>query len=804
MKNVTQPGSLEPTEQYRKVFIVGPDIIIDDNLAQLYTQNGCTMLRIDSFSNLGNRLQGLKEKVNKDTVIDLMMHGIVKDGVHYYMNTDSTNQKFTPTTSVVQKISQILPSSNLHIHSCHIGAAKDVAELMPDGSTLMLCGGSEKINQSVSSSAIKESFASTSSIEEIMTNLTVYAKQTMTLCIKKNGQTLRHSFRAPREMLNNPEEIGRFFEHERNQFIEKYNALGDPVIDQTLIPRVTKEQAIVWQNDYLIYSLINNSREFAQYLNEHQTPGKLVDLLDGTQLDFTPIVLLANKKDTSIISSLINAGISIDSISKRTGNTALIEALAAGNQPMVNFLLREGADINLPNVKTGELPLMVAIRKGNLNIIDLLIKNEVNLDQAHVKTGGTALHQAVKANNKELVLKLLDNGARIDAQNTLNGNTPLIQAVISGNLEMVQILMDRNPALDIKNNQGFTAQNMAFSTQKSEILNHIENMKNVPGIQTEAGITHRLEHGTWVKGKLQSGSDFFEDIYGNNKQIQGMDPTLYIMTHPVKIGKQDAIDFIIQEKLQIGDKSAIQYAIDNAIKIRGQDAVSFATKENIKIKGHSALEYATEKGIVTTAPTPEPEIVPPSVTVITATPTTETNIQARNSSPVPSQKTPEPTIPEIAPIPEPLMPQSIPIEPVTDIPPPAPAPQVVPVPPAPLAQQMPMPETSALPKPAIQEQNTWFKKIPEIIINAIKKIVNIFSPTIGSQPKTTEANMAKPFKERVSAVETQKQLDQQMEQTPNKPKKRFTDGIQSRKVNNKGFAEQHQEGRTSASNHRKR
>jgi ankyrin repeat protein len=94
------------------------------------------------------------------------------------------------------------------------------------------------------------------------------------------------------------------------------------------------------------------------------------------------------------------------------GQTALILAIARGDEQWTAFLLNKGADPNLPG-KAGDTPLINAARVGFESGVEWLLQLGAKVD-ADNKMGETALIVAVQQRQPRVAQMLLEAGANPD------------------------------------------------------------------------------------------------------------------------------------------------------------------------------------------------------------------------------------------------------------------------------------------------------------------------------------------------------------------------------------------------------
>lgn len=121
-------------------------------------------------------------------------------------------------------------------------------------------------------------------------------------------------------------------------------------------------------------------------------------------------------------------------------------------------------DLDQTNI-TNETPLMFAALYGLLPEVKTL----VNQKEAPVnRSGWTPLHYACTNGHLDVALFLLDKGAVVDALSP-NETTPLMMAIRAGNIQLVRLLLERGADIRIRNQQGYSAIDVAEFFNQEEI-----------------------------------------------------------------------------------------------------------------------------------------------------------------------------------------------------------------------------------------------------------------------------------------------------------------------------------------------
>jgi ankyrin repeat protein len=143
----------------------------------------------------------------------------------------------------------------------------------------------------------------------------------------------------------------------------------------------------------------------------------------------------------------------------------LMLAMQEKSMKTVYYLINaKGIDLNQPNM-TDETPLMFAALYGQLAEVKILV------DQKQVpvnRPGWTPLHYACTNGHLDIALFLVDKGAAVDAPSP-NETTPIMMAIRAGNIQLVRLLLDRGADIRIRNQQGYSAIDVAELFNQEEI-----------------------------------------------------------------------------------------------------------------------------------------------------------------------------------------------------------------------------------------------------------------------------------------------------------------------------------------------
>jgi len=165
--------------------------------------------------------------------------------------------------------------------------------------------------------------------------------------------------------------------------------------------------------------------------------------------------------DLATVKTLVSKGISPNTVDAK-GTPMLVLAIWDKSNNVISYLIsNKSTDVDLSN-KSGETPLMIASINGDMPVVKSLVEQR----QAQINhIGWTPLHYAASKGQIEVAEYLIVKGAIIDSPSQSN-TTPLMMAVISGNESLIKLLLDKGANLKLKNDQGFTAIDIAYIYEK--------------------------------------------------------------------------------------------------------------------------------------------------------------------------------------------------------------------------------------------------------------------------------------------------------------------------------------------------
>ena len=162
-----------------------------------------------------------------------------------------------------------------------------------------------------------------------------------------------------------------------------------------------------------------------------------LDAVDPT-MDRTPLHYASNRGHTSIVKSLLDAGVDVNR-QDQYGRSAIQLAAMYGHVPTVRALLAHGADVNVKD-RWGKSPLYSAEIDGYYKIAVLLLQHGATPtpDDSYLHA---VLCAAAAYGYSEVVLKLIQAGAEPQRKDEY-GMTPFQTAKQAGHEKTAQILLD--------------------------------------------------------------------------------------------------------------------------------------------------------------------------------------------------------------------------------------------------------------------------------------------------------------------------------------------------------------------------
>ncbi|MEK7855103.1 MAG: ankyrin repeat domain-containing protein, partial [Acidobacteriota bacterium] len=170
--------------------------------------------------------------------------------------------------------------------------------------------------------------------------------------------------------------------------------------------------------------------------------------------------------DVQEVRRLLHNGVDVNQFAEPEKRTPLMEASFHSSPEMLAILIDSGASISALDYH-GRSALHYAARTERCENIDLLIGSGM-LVNPEGTSDFTPLMEASRVGGPVAAKCLLKHGANVNAQD--GGEfTPLMHAVWSHSVDTIKVLLEAEPNLQLRNNQGWTAGEIARSLGQDEI-----------------------------------------------------------------------------------------------------------------------------------------------------------------------------------------------------------------------------------------------------------------------------------------------------------------------------------------------
>ncbi|XP_016158875.1 PREDICTED: espin [Ficedula albicollis] len=197
----------------------------------------------------------------------------------------------------------------------------------------------------------------------------------------------------------------------------------------------------------------------------------------ATNTGALPVHYAAVKGDFPSLRLLLGHCPSTLSAQTKTGATPLYLACQEGHLEIIQYLVQDcGAD---PHARAydGMTPLHAAAQMGhNTVIVWLMSFTTVSLSERDAE-GATAMHFAASRGHAKVLSWLLLHGGEITADGW--GGTPLHDAAENGELECCQILVVNGADLSIRDQDGYTAADLAEYNGHSHCAQYLRTVENM-------------------------------------------------------------------------------------------------------------------------------------------------------------------------------------------------------------------------------------------------------------------------------------------------------------------------------------
>ncbi|NXJ80525.1 ESPN protein, partial [Trogon melanurus] len=197
----------------------------------------------------------------------------------------------------------------------------------------------------------------------------------------------------------------------------------------------------------------------------------------ATNTGALPVHYAAAKGDFPSLRLLLGHCPSTLSAQTKTGATPLYLACQEGHLEIIQYLVQDcGAD---PHARAhdGMTPLHAAAQMGhNTVIVWLMSFTTVSLSERDAE-GATAMHFAASRGHAKVLSWLLLHGGEITADGW--GGTPLHDAAENGELECCQILVVNGADLSVRDQDGYTAADLADYNGHSHCAQYLRTVENM-------------------------------------------------------------------------------------------------------------------------------------------------------------------------------------------------------------------------------------------------------------------------------------------------------------------------------------
>ncbi|KAF0036451.1 hypothetical protein F2P81_011763 [Scophthalmus maximus] len=202
-----------------------------------------------------------------------------------------------------------------------------------------------------------------------------------------------------------------------------------------------------------------------------------VDPGASTDTGALPIHYAAAKGDLPSLRLLLGHSPSVVNSQTKNGATPLYLACQEGHLEVVQYLVKDcGADPSI-RANDGMTPLHAAAQMGhNTVIVWLMSFTEISLTDKD-GDGASSMHFAASRGHAKVLSWLLLHGGEIITDNW--GGTPLHDAAENGELECCQILVVNGVDLGIRDQDGFTAADLAEYNGHSQCAKYLRTVENM-------------------------------------------------------------------------------------------------------------------------------------------------------------------------------------------------------------------------------------------------------------------------------------------------------------------------------------
>jgi len=434
---IVEPGTQAYSETipYKAVLILGENLYIPDALRRIFQQEGYRLIG-DGRTNLHLLdLQELQNRISRTTRIYISVHGLAKGKIHS-IDGKPTKDFFTYLLNITGN----MPLS-IQLDACYSGAAALDVGVFPEGSVLVAHGTADAAASiSIGNKILQESSMDVSSntdlVYDFLNRFALNVKQAATISIKTKDGIFKHPISPPDVALTHPDQILKYLNWERSNFIKEYNK--DPrfalkMIDPAMLTPITLEDAKKWRGDNFLYAVsISNAKllkalqtriaDFDEFIN-HSVEGR------------TALNIAALEGDHIIVSALLASDKIQPELENQSGHTALTVADQYKRDSVIYAIITSGK-VDLMESKNYDIvrrwasrqgvnTLRRAAKEGHDYIVSIILAlSEIDAVALNMRdiSGKTVLEWAVYHNKLPLVKELLSRRASTEGIDFSNAN----------------------------------------------------------------------------------------------------------------------------------------------------------------------------------------------------------------------------------------------------------------------------------------------------------------------------------------------------------------------------------------------